>query len=65
MGLLTRHFTTQLQKTLKNEGYNVSLINAGSLGDTSVMEGSLVLIVAGHGPDAVILELELTTDLGY
>ena len=52
-----QHFTTQLQKTLKNEGYNVSLINAGVSGDTSA--GGLTRLdwSLASGPDAVILEL--------
>ena len=43
------HFTTLLQKKLKNEGLNVRLINAGVSGDTSAggltrLEWSLSLI---------------------
>ena len=57
-GLDTKeHFTTLLQKQLKNEGLNVRLINAGVSGDTSAGGLTRLEWSLASNPDAVILEL--------
>lgn len=51
------HFATQLQKKLKNEEFNVRLINAGVSGDTSAGGLTRLEWSLASNPDAVILEL--------